>query len=59
MAELEPALFDEVDDTAEAIADARAEADVAAGRVISHEAMKAWILSWGTSDEKSPPVAGD
>jgi predicted transcriptional regulator len=59
MSESEPALFDEIDDTAEAAADARAAADVAAGHTISHEAMKAWILSWGTTDEKLPPSAGD
>ena len=31
------------------------EADIAAGRVISHQAMKAWLLSWGTADELPPP----
>lgn len=50
-------MFDEIDDDAEAAADARAEADIAAGRVISHEAMKRWLLSWGTDDELPPPSA--
>lgn len=59
MAKSEPALFDEVDEAQEAEADARAEADVQAGRVISNEAMKAWLLSWGTPDEKPPPADGD
>ena len=59
MATPEPSLFDEIDDAAEEAADARAEADVAAGRVISHKAMKAWLLSWGTSDELPPPRVGD
>jgi predicted transcriptional regulator len=59
MAKPEPALFDEVDEAAEAAADARAEADVAAGRVVSHEAMKAWLLSWGKPDELPPPANGD
>jgi len=59
MARLEPSLFDEVDNAAEKEADARAEADVAAGRVISHGAMKAWLLSWGKPDELPPPEIGD
>ncbi len=55
----EPSLFDQIDDEAESAADARADADLAAGRVISHEAMKAWLLSWGTPDESPPPSVGD
>jgi predicted transcriptional regulator len=56
MSKPEPSLFDEIDDAAEAAADARAEADIAAGRVISHEAMKRWLLSWGAPDEKPAPA---
>lgn len=52
-------VFDDIDQEAEAAADARAEADVAAGRVISHKAMKAWLASWGTPDELAPPKVGD
>ncbi|KRA69651.1 hypothetical protein ASD89_14765 [Caulobacter sp. Root656] len=59
MSKLEPSLFDEIDDEAEATADARAEADIAAGRVISHEAMKRWLLSWGTPDEGPAPKCGE
>ena len=55
----EPAIFDEIDEDAEEAADAGALADVEAGRVISHEAMKAWLLSWGTPDKLPPPRAGD
>ena len=55
----EPSIFDEVDDAADAAALAEGESDLAAGRVISHEAMKAWLLSWGTGDERPPPKAGD
>ena len=55
MAKPEPSVFDEIDDQAEAAADARADADVAAGRTVDHEAMKAWLLSWGTPDELPPP----
>ncbi len=59
MAQPEPSLFDEIDIAAEEGADARADADVAAGRVISHKAMKAWLLSWGTREELPPPQIGD
>jgi predicted transcriptional regulator len=56
---IEPAIFDEVDEAAEAAADARAEADVAAGRVISHEAMSRWLSSWAEGDPKPPPEVGE
>jgi len=57
MAKPEPAIFDEIDEQAEAAADARADADIAAGRTVDHETMKAWLLSWGTSDELPVPTA--
>ena len=44
---------------AEAAADARAEADVAAGRLISHEAVTAWLASWGTDTPLPRPTIGD
>jgi predicted transcriptional regulator len=56
MAKPEPAIFDEIDEQAEAAADARAEADIAAGRTIDHEAMKEWLLSWGTPNELPIPA---
>jgi predicted transcriptional regulator len=40
-------------------ADAEAMADYEAGRFISHEAMRAWILSWGTESELPRPEVGD
>jgi predicted transcriptional regulator len=55
----EPSIFDEIDPDAEAAADAEGLADIEAGRIISHEAMKAWLLSWGTPDELPPPRVGD
>lgn len=55
---LEPAIFDEVDAGAEAAADARAEADLAAGRTISHEALSRWLASWAEGDPKPPPEVG-
>ncbi len=54
----EPSIF-ELDDEEEAHLDAEAVADFEAGRVISHEAMKRWLLSWGTPGELPPPNVGD
>lgn len=51
----EPSIFDEVDDEAEAAADAEALADLEAGRVIPHDEVAAWLRTWGTPDEKPPP----
>ncbi len=59
MSKLEPSLFDELDNDAEAAADARADAGIAAGRVISHEAVKRWLLSWGMSNESPAPKCGE
>jgi predicted transcriptional regulator len=49
----EKSLLDESDPAAEAAADARADADVTAGRLVGHDAVKRWIASWGT-DEPLP-----
>jgi predicted transcriptional regulator len=59
MSNPEPSLFDEADGAAEVEADARAEADLTAGRVVSHGAIKAWLSSWGTPEELPPPSIGD
>nr|WP_295107996.1 CopG family transcriptional regulator [uncultured Caulobacter sp.] len=50
----EPSIF-EVDDVADAAADSEGVADLDAGRVVSHERMKAWLLSWGTPEELPAP----
>jgi len=55
----EPAIFDDVDEADDAAAIAEGLTDVEAGRVISHKAMKTWLLSWGTPDELPPPKVGD
>jgi predicted transcriptional regulator len=57
MAKADP-FFDELDVDAEMAADAEGLADFEAGRVISHEAMRAWLLSWGAPDELPPPPIG-
>ena len=59
MGKPEPSIFDVVDETAEAAADARAEADAAAGRVISNEAMVRWFASWGTANPLPRPKCGE
>ncbi len=41
------------------VADDQALADYEAGRFVSHEAVRAWILSWGTPDELPRPEIGD
>ena len=48
---------DNFDDDQEATAEGIA--DIEAGRTISHEAVKAWLLSWGTPNELPPPKVGD
>jgi predicted transcriptional regulator len=55
----EPSIFDTTDPEADAAADARAEADIEAGRVISHEAMTRWLQSWGTANELPRPKCGE
>jgi predicted transcriptional regulator len=51
----EPAIFEERDLEAEAAAVARARADIAAGRVVPHEKVAAWLKTWDTPDEKPMP----
>jgi hypothetical protein len=53
------ALFDTSDPAAEAEADARADGDVRNGRLISHDAVKLWLSSWGSSRPLLRPRVGD
>lgn len=55
----ERALLDTSDPATEAQADARAEADVRNGRLISHEAVKSWLESIGTDKPLPRPRVGD
>lgn len=57
--EEEPGVFDIADTDADERAALEGEADYAAGRVISHEAMKRWLLSWGTPEQLPPPKCGE
>jgi predicted transcriptional regulator len=56
MSNPEPSIFDEVDVEAEEQALAEAEADLAAGRVVPHEEVVAWLKTWGTPDEQPAPA---
>lgn len=55
----EQTLFDQTDPAAEAAADARADADIKAGRLIGHEAVKRWIASWGSDKRLRRPEVGE
>jgi predicted transcriptional regulator len=48
-------IFVGADAEAEEKALAEAEADRENGRLISHEAMRKWLLSWGTDNVLPPP----
>jgi predicted transcriptional regulator len=51
----EPGIFDELDEAAERAAVVRAEADVAAGRVVPHDDAVKWFESFGTDDQLPRP----
>jgi predicted transcriptional regulator len=53
----EPSIFDQVDDASEAAADAEGLADLAAGRVVPHTEVAAWLETWGAPDEKPAPAS--
>jgi predicted transcriptional regulator len=53
--EEEPSLFDELDPEWDAKRDAEADADIAAGRVVSNEAVVEWLKTWGTPAYKPMP----
>jgi predicted transcriptional regulator len=54
-----PTLFDNIDPAREAEADARAEQDVREGRLISHDAVRRWLLSWVEGRPIPRPKIGD
>lgn len=47
----EHSILDEIDDAAEAAADAEGLADIEAGRVVPHAEVAAWLDTWGTPEE--------
>ncbi|MES2442209.1 MAG: antitoxin [Pseudomonadota bacterium] len=52
---MEREIFGERDPEAQAARDARADADIAAGRYVEHEKVSAWLKTWGKPDEKPMP----
>ena len=55
----EPAVFGTEDEAELEAATLRGLADLEAGRVVSHEAVKRWLLSWGTDKPLPPPKCGE
>lgn len=55
----EKSLFDSPDADADAKSDARAEEDVKAGRLISHDAVRRWLKTWGSAKPLPRPRVGD
>ena len=53
----EPSIFDQVNDEAEAAADAEGLADIEAGRVTPHKDVAKWLETWGTAEDGPPPEA--
>jgi len=53
----EPSIFDDLDAASEEAADAEGLADIAAGRVVPHTEVSAWLETWGTPDEKPMPAS--
>jgi predicted transcriptional regulator len=51
----EPKPLFEIDQKAEESAIAEAEADVEAGRVVSHDKVAEWLHSWGKPNELPSP----
>lgn len=51
--------FDSLSAESEVEAEARARADVRAGRLISHEAVRRWLLSLGSANPLPRPRVGD
>ena len=57
MATPETSFFDEIDEAAEAAADAEGLAQLNAGKGIAHAEVAAWLDTWGTPDEKPAPAS--
>jgi predicted transcriptional regulator len=55
----EPSIFDEIDEAAEAAADARALEDIREGRLISHEAVKRWLTDYINGHRRPRPKVGE
>lgn len=56
MDDLERSIFSVSDPAAEERSLLEGEADIAAGRVVPHEKVSEWLLTWGTPEEGPPPA---
>ncbi len=52
---IERPIFEEEDEEAIRASDARARAQIAAGKGVPHEEVVKWLKTWGTPDEGPPP----
>ena len=52
--ETKKTLFESSDPAVEYAADLRAEADVVAGRLVSHETVRRWVVSWTGAGPAAP-----
>ncbi|MBO9708712.1 MAG: antitoxin [Caulobacter sp.] len=57
MAEPEHTIFDDIDDEADRLAEAAADADVEAGRVVPHARVREWLKTLGTPDQQPAPFS--
>jgi len=57
MATPDPSFFDEIDEDAEAAADAKGLAHLDEGEGIAHAEVAEWLDTWGTLDEKPAPAS--
>jgi predicted transcriptional regulator len=57
MAEPKPTIFDAVEDKAERLAEAAADADAEAGRVVPHARVREWLKTLGTPDPQPAPFS--
>ena len=57
MAKPEPSILDDVDEAAERAAEAEADADVEAGRVVDHARVREWLKTVGTPEQAPTPFA--
>jgi hypothetical protein len=56
--EPETTLFEKPDPKVKDVVLEEAESAIAKGRVISHDAVRKWLRSWGKLDELPPPKCG-
>jgi predicted transcriptional regulator len=49
----------ENEDAIDKATDAQGLADLNAGRIVSGEAVKRWLRTWGTNDHRPRPKMGD